>query len=317
MTARMKEPLAIIIPAYKSAHLRDALSSLAGQTDPSFRVYIGDDASPENLRTIVDTYAGQMDLRYTRFDDNVGGRSLVEQWNRCVRLSAESWVWLFSDDDTADPGCVEAWRTATANRRFDVFRFNTRTIDGYGLIERENPVHPIYESGFEFAFHRLIGGRFSFGSEYVFARTAFDFNRGFIDYPLAWCSDDASWIAFSRQSGIATIEGPRVNWRYSGENLSSVSPATRAAKREALLYHAAWLRREFEGRSDWLEMAARLPAWFRHQLGVADCLADADSLNRLRAAAGLPPKGRAGILVDCFSINARILKRRAQKVLRP
>mgnify|MGYP001403067653 CR=1 FL=1 len=312
----MNEPLAIIIPAYKSAYLREALSSLAGQTDRSSRVYIGDDASPENLRAVVDAFAGRMDLRYTRFDDNAGGRSLVEQWNRCVRLSSEPWVWLFSDDDTADPGCVAAWRNAATGGISDVFRFNTRTIDGSGAITRENPAHPAHESGFDFAVQRMSGGRLSYGCEYIFARAAFDFNGGFVDYPLAWCSDDASWIAFSRRGGIATIEGPRVNWRYSGDNLSSVSPATRAAKREALLRHAEWLRREFGTRPGWPDLAARLPAWFRHQLGVADCLADTASLNRLRAAAGLPPTGRARTIADGLSINARILKRRARKVLR-
>ncbi len=313
----MNETLAIIIPAYKATYLREALTSLAAQTDRSFRVYIGDDASPENLRAVVEVFADRMDLRYTRFDDNAGGRSLVEQWNRCVRLSSEPWVWLFSDDDTADPGCVEAWRNATAGGRSDVFRFNTRTIDAIGAVTRENPMHPAHESGFDFAVQRVSGGRLSFGCEYIFARAAFDLNDGFVDYPLAWCSDDASWIAFSRRRGIATIEGPRVNWRYSGDNLSSVSPATRAAKREALLRHAEWLRREFDGRPGWPNLAARLPAWFRHQLRVADCKVDAASLARLCAAAGLPAAGRVETLAACLSINALILKRRVRKVLRP
>jgi hypothetical protein len=39
--------LAIIIPYYKLCFFEENLQSLAAQTDKRFKVYIGDDASPE------------------------------------------------------------------------------------------------------------------------------------------------------------------------------------------------------------------------------------------------------------------------------
>lgn len=39
--------LAIIIPYYKLAFFEENLQSLSNQTDQRFKVYIGDDASPE------------------------------------------------------------------------------------------------------------------------------------------------------------------------------------------------------------------------------------------------------------------------------
>jgi glycosyltransferase involved in cell wall biosynthesis len=45
--------LAIIIPAYKITFLDEALNSIANQTCLDFTVYIGDDASPHNIESIV------------------------------------------------------------------------------------------------------------------------------------------------------------------------------------------------------------------------------------------------------------------------
>jgi len=83
--------LAIIIPAYKEPFLYEALESLARQDDLRFKVYVGDDASPANLKEIVDQFTDRLDISYHRFSENLGGTSLAQQWNRCVRMSAEPW----------------------------------------------------------------------------------------------------------------------------------------------------------------------------------------------------------------------------------
>lgn len=52
--------LAIIIPAYKPRFLQETLDSIAKQNSHEFTVYIGDDASPYPLKTIVDHYKKQV-----------------------------------------------------------------------------------------------------------------------------------------------------------------------------------------------------------------------------------------------------------------
>ena len=56
----MEEKIAIVIPAYKCRFLRQTLDSIVVQTCRSFTVYIGDDASPQNLKEIVSDYADKM-----------------------------------------------------------------------------------------------------------------------------------------------------------------------------------------------------------------------------------------------------------------
>jgi glycosyltransferase involved in cell wall biosynthesis len=233
--------LAIVIPAYKPDFLRRALDSIAAQTDRRLRVYVGDDAGPPEIARICSTFAASgVDMVYQRFDENLGRRSLSAHWNRCVALSTEPWVWLFSDDDVMGPDCVAAIHEELARgRRGDVLRFDTEVIDRRGETLIVNPPHPVSESGADFIYARLRGERNSYVVEYVFRREAFDRVGGFPDFPLAWCADDVAWYSFSGSAGIRTLARGRVRWRASGINITD---AKRKNRREKLEAGALYLR---------------------------------------------------------------------------
>lgn len=78
--------LAIVIPAYKDMYFDKTLLSIANQTCKEFTVYIGNDASPHDLKSIVNLYKDQIDIVYKNFDENIGGKDLVAQWERCIDL---------------------------------------------------------------------------------------------------------------------------------------------------------------------------------------------------------------------------------------
>lgn len=67
--------LAIVIPAYKAAFLKETLDSIAVQAHKDeFVLYIGDDASPERLDKIVESYQNKVNLVYHRFSENMGAK---------------------------------------------------------------------------------------------------------------------------------------------------------------------------------------------------------------------------------------------------
>lgn len=315
--------LTIVIPAYKPSFLGQALDSLAAQTDHRFRVLVGDDASPHDLKTIVDRHRARMDLRYEQFPDNLGRRDLVAHWNRCIRLTDSEWVWLFSDDDIADPTCVAAWREtlSRASADCDLYRFQTRIIDGQSRVIRWNPPHPSAESAMAFAYHRLARQRMSYACEYVFSRRAFEREGGMVSFPLAWGADDASWIAFAGDKLIRTIEGPHVNWRASGENLSAAGRATREAKRESLVAFLTWISSrlcEADARPnepDASALRAMMPDWYLHQLIVADAPLHRNELDRVCMLAGMNPFPTPRFIRHAF-FNARARwHRRLQRIV--
>lgn len=102
--------LAIVIPAYKKRYFDQTLESFANQTCKDFTIYVGDDASPEDLEEIVNKYKSRISIIYHRFSSNLGGKDLIAHWERCVLLvKKEPWIWFFSDDDFVSKNCVEGF----------------------------------------------------------------------------------------------------------------------------------------------------------------------------------------------------------------
>lgn len=218
-----KNRLAVVIPAYKLTYFKETLESLASQDCQDFTLYIGDDASPKDLRTLVDTYRDRISIVYQRFEENLGGKNLVAQWERCIGMTKnEEWLWLFSDDDVMDPSCVRNFfGCMTQLCDAELFHFNLNFIDHGGFVTKTCNTFPEYMPVDEF-FDRRVGFKLnSTVVEYIFSRRAYERAGGFKNNDMAWCSDDASWIRIGRQTGIVTIPGSIVYWRDGGLNISS------------------------------------------------------------------------------------------------
>lgn len=238
--------LAIVIPAYKGEYLRDTLEALAAQTDTRFAVYIGNDAGSTNIDELVASYQNRLSIHYQRFSDNLGGKDLVAQWNRCLAMTQqEPWIWLLPDDDVPDTSCVAAFYTQLeqdADQPSNLYRFNTSIINGAGVWQANNSDHPELELPGAFLYARLIGDRYSTVCEYIFNRQVFESAGGFKAFPLAWFTDDATWIRVSGGHPIKTIAGPRVQIRQSEHNISNITGTYGVEKARAVFQYLRWLK---------------------------------------------------------------------------
>jgi glycosyltransferase involved in cell wall biosynthesis len=85
--------LAIVVPYFKLTFFEATLESLANQTDKRFKVYIGDDASPENPSSLLEQYKESINFKYKRFYNSIGSISLVKQWEHCMTMvQEEEWM---------------------------------------------------------------------------------------------------------------------------------------------------------------------------------------------------------------------------------
>ena len=222
----MKDTLAIIIPAYKPDYLEETLESLTKQTNKDFKIYIGDDASPFYLENIVELFIDKLNIVYKKFDNNVGGYSLTKQWERCIEMSNEKWIWLFSDDDLLSPSAVDSFYKELKNKpNSQFFKFFTTMIDAEGkkinLFRDKTNLETNIISAKDFIGKRLRNDRFrSYVVEYVFSRNLFERYK-FVDFPLAWSSDDATWLLYAIENDGIDIIKDTVYWRLSGINISS------------------------------------------------------------------------------------------------
>jgi glycosyltransferase involved in cell wall biosynthesis len=214
--------LAIVIPYYKISFFEDCLRSLANQSDKRFKVYIGDDASPENPAPIVAKYKGQLDFVYHRFETNLGSISLAQQWERCISLSGnEEWIMILGDDDYIDKNVIEAFYAHVEKVRLlniKVVRFATRVheLDGnYSKIY----THPCVEKSTDFFYNKFFNRSRGSLSEQIFSREAY-LKHKFRDFPLAWGADNFAWLDFTNFGDMYTINEAVVFFRISDQNIS-------------------------------------------------------------------------------------------------
>lgn len=235
--------LAIVIPAWKPDFFAQALDSIARQTDRDFHVYIGDDAGSQELASLVATHLADTPHTYHRFAENLGGKNLVAHWERCLALVGnEEWVWLFSDDDTMAPECVERFQRARREVVSDLYHFPLGVIDESSeLVERPGAVD--YRDIEEFLRGRIVEERTSTVIEWIFRRQALTDAGGFQPFDMAWGSDDATWVKLGQRHRPVLVEHSPVFWRRSRVNISpDFKPETVRRKNLARIAFLAWLR---------------------------------------------------------------------------
>lgn len=242
------DKIAIIVPAYKVTYMQQMLDSLAIQDLTGCHIYIGDDSSPYDLKSIVDNYLDTMPISYHRFEENLGGKDLVAHWMRCVELADNpEWIWLFSDDDVMCPDCVSLVKRALADNhnRYDVYHINGIIVD-YELREiGSTPLFPEFINSEEYIKRIILNQDNSWGINYIVKSEKFYKDGGFLNFDLAWNSDRASWLKFATPKGIYTVQDAKVLWRYSGENITSQKkniPIVRR-KAESRAVFVTWLAR--------------------------------------------------------------------------
>jgi hypothetical protein len=215
--------LAIIIPYYKLAFFEATLQSLAAQICQDFKVYIGNDASPEDPSMLLEKYKGMFDFVYHRFETNLGATSLTQQWERCIALSDnEEWLMILGDDDVLGENVVEEFYKNLHEIEqigSNVVRFATQVINGEGKAISGLSEHPKLEKATDSFWRKFKGETRSSLSEYIFSRVTYS-KYGFKDYPLAWHSDDMAWLEFSMHLPIYSISSTPVFVRFSEINIS-------------------------------------------------------------------------------------------------
>lgn len=214
--------LAIVIPYFKLTFFEETLVSLAKQTDNRFTVYIGDDASPENPHELLKKFEGRFQFVYHRFEDNLGGKSLVKQWERCIALTKdEQWIMILGDDDYLNDNVVEEFYNhfPKFDNQTSLVRFASVTLVQKNNFKGNISYNPEWEMATDAYYRKFLKLTRSSLSEYVFLKSAYE-RHHFHNYPLAWNSDDRAWLDFSEDKPIYSINESIVNVRLSDLNIT-------------------------------------------------------------------------------------------------
>lgn len=208
-----------VMPAYKAEFINESIDSILGQTCHDLELIIVDDCSPEPVGEIVKGYTDRR-LAYYRNEQNLGGKDLVAQWNKCLEYAKGEWVILATDDDIYAPTFLETFmRQHEDHPEADLFRARIGLIDENGRITDIERCQEEYVSPVHF-FYEINTGMKGGVPQHIFRREKLVRNGGFVSFPKAWASDDATAIMLSG-NGVLFSQKPLVFFRYSGQNIST------------------------------------------------------------------------------------------------
>lgn len=217
----MKFPkYSFVLPAFKATFLREALISILNQTYKDFELIIVNDASPEDLNSIVDSYHDER-IQYYINEKNVGGHDLVAQWNSCISYAKGKYLILASDDDVYHLDFLEKMDVLIDKYpNVNVFRPRVQHMDANGHVRGESDFLDEYLSQIDFLYERYKG-KVSSGLQYhIFNRNELVNIGGFVNFPTGWLSDDATVIRLAK-NGVVSHKEALFAFRTSGLNISS------------------------------------------------------------------------------------------------
>lgn len=234
-----------VLPAYKARFLKEAIDSILAQTYTDFELIIVNDASPEDLDSIVHSYDDPR-IQYYINEENIGGKDLVRQWNHSISYADGEYLILASDDDVYSADYLKKMNTLIEKYpHVSVFRPQIQIINEYGSIIYKYECIKEYTTQIEF-FYSWMKSKIGSGiAYYIFKRTDIIKIGGFINFPCAWGSDDATVITLSR-NGACFYKEQLFSFRLSGENITSRlnTPILLKQKIQAYIMFEQWIKRE-------------------------------------------------------------------------
>jgi len=228
------------IPAYKSKFLKENITSILNQTYNNFELIIVNDASPEDIDSIVASFNDPR-IRYYKNKINVGAEHVVDNWNICLSFAVGEYFILMGDDDMFAPNYLEEFVSLIDKYPLlDVYHCRTIIID-----EKSNPLRlteprPEFESTYDSIVERMNSHRTFFISDYVYKTKTLNENGGFFKLPLAWASDDISSYIASGEKGIAHTNNAVFMYRENSLNITSTGNCF--LKMEAVKLEENWFK---------------------------------------------------------------------------
>ena len=228
----------ITIPAFKRAYLKEAIDSCLAQSYQNFELIIVNDASPEELDSIVTNYTDKR-IRYFKNKKNCGAVNVVDNWNRCLEYATGDYIICMGDDDCLRPHCLEEYaKLITLHPGLGVYHAWTEIIDENSDVRELQSPRPEWESCLSLLWNRWNERNLQFIGDFCFSVTVLKKIGGFVKLPLAWASDDITAVKCAEQGGIANTQTICFQYRINPYTISSVGKTN--YKLEAVNLEREW-----------------------------------------------------------------------------
>lgn len=227
--------------------LKDAIESCLRQTYCNFEVIVVDDASPEDIKTVVSQFSDSR-LRYYRNEKNCGAIDVVDNWNICLGYCTGDYVICIGDDDMLTPDCLEEYaRLIEKYPGLAVYHAQSDVIDEEGKVIGHQRKRPEYQSTVELILHRW-NGDIQFIGDFCYEVKRLREEGGYYKLPLAWASDDITAVRAAEYKGIANTQTSTFLYRSNTQSITQSK--TNGIKLYAKSKELEWYTNFFERNKD-------------------------------------------------------------------
>lgn len=211
----------VTVPAYKAQFLGECIDSILAQTYKNFEVIIVNDASPQDLDSIVNKYDDPR-IRYYKNKVGFGAEHVVGNWNKCLEYATGDYVICMGDDDKLMPNCLEEYvKLMKQHPDLNVYHALTEIIDENSDFYSMQEARPEREGMYSMMYGRLCNSRKQFIGDWLFRTDWLKSIGGFVDIPMAWGSDDLTAYKAAQTKGVANSQTPMFQYRVNSHTLSN------------------------------------------------------------------------------------------------
>lgn len=230
----------VTIPAYKQTYLKECIDSILIQTYKDFEIVIVNDASPEDLDSVVLSYNDER-IRYYVNEINCGALNVVDNWNKCLHYAKGDYVICMGDDDKLCPNCLEEYAKLIEKYPGIGLLHGWTEIIGEDSEPYQLTSHRCeFESEYSLAWHRWNSYSQQFIGDFCFEREWLVKKGGFYKFPLAWGSDSVSALIGASKNGVANTQVVVFQYRCSRQTISNTGNIEQ--KMDALIKGKNWYR---------------------------------------------------------------------------
>lgn len=213
----------VTVPAYKAQFLKECIDSILVQTYQNFELIIVNDASPQDLDSIILQYHDSR-IRYYKNKVGFGAKNVVGNWNKCLGYATGDYLICMGDDDKLLPNCLEDYiRLMGQYPNLNLYHTMTEIIDERGNIIGIQEPRPLWESAYSMIYWRWMTRNQQFIGDWLFKVKTLQVHYGFSYLPYAWGSDDLSAAVAAIDKGVANTQQPGFQYRKNGQTISSDS----------------------------------------------------------------------------------------------
>jgi glycosyltransferase involved in cell wall biosynthesis len=212
------------LPITKTNFLADTLESIAQQSCDDFELIIRNNGSSQEtknkIKSICSGWLSKPNVIYTESEKQL---KIADNFNEIVKAAHGNFITILSDDDILYPDFIKEFNhLINKYPGTDVFHCRIRIVNQNKELIHYSELCPEYESLPDFMYHRMIGVRRIFLSDFVVSTNTLKAIGGFPVKSQGWGVDTLTWHLLGN-NGIVYTPKILLDYRVNTANFTNNS----------------------------------------------------------------------------------------------